>query len=181
MEKYRLSPHELGGLFDKLLSAGLITQADLSRRHFLNDHTVDLREEMLSFTEALQQLGLGAQGFGNGDGDAQVKPPIANDTPNESRKEEEALSPEKGIRTLPQAKVSVEQHETPWYDRPTVVVLLLIGLFPLGFYALYRNSTFSTGIKPFLIVGWVLLVTIYMMLVCGQILAEDGLRSLLRV
>ena len=78
MEKYRLSPHELGGLFDKLLSAGLITQADLNRRHFLNDHTVDLREEMLSFTEALQQLGLGAPRSGNGDGDAQLKPPIAN-------------------------------------------------------------------------------------------------------
>ena len=34
MEKYRLSPHELGSLFEKLLSAGLITQADLTEDTF---------------------------------------------------------------------------------------------------------------------------------------------------
>ncbi len=181
MEKYRLSPHELGGLFDKLLSAGLITQADLNRRHFLNDHTVDLREEMLSFTEALQQLGLGTLGSGNGDGDAQPKPPTANHTVNESTKVEEAVSHEKSSKTLPEPKVSTQPYETLWYDRPAIVVLLLIGLFPLGLYALlYRNSTFSTGIKSLLIVGWVLLLIIYIMLVTGKILPEAGLRFLLR-
>src|SRR5271157_6480845 len=95
MEKYRLSPQEHHDLFDRLLSAGLITEADLNRRHFLNDHTVDLREEMLSFTEALQQLGLGAPGSGSGDGDARPKPPRANHTLKERPKEEEALSYEK--------------------------------------------------------------------------------------
>jgi hypothetical protein len=172
MEKYRLSPHELGDLFDKLLSAGLITQVDLNRKHFLNDHTVDLREETLSFTEALQQVGLIPPGSGNGDGDFQSKLPIANHTLNESTKEEEALSHEKGSSTLPEAKVSAQPYETPWYDRPTLVVLLLIGLFPLGLYALYRNSTFSAGIKSLLIVGWVLLVIIYLVLISGQILPE---------
>jgi hypothetical protein len=181
MEKYRLSPHELGGLFDKLLSADLITQADLNRRHFLNDHTVDLREEMLSFTEALQQLGLGTLGSGNGDGDAQPKPPTANHTVNESTKVAEAVSLEKSSKTLPEPKVSTQPYETPWHDRPAIVVLLLIGLFPLGLYALlYRNSTFSTGIKSLLIVGWVLLLIIYIMLVTGKILPEAGLRFLLR-
>jgi hypothetical protein len=181
MEKYRLSPRELGGLFDKLLSAGLITQADLNRRHFLNDHTVDLREEMLSFTEALQQLGLTGPGSGNGDGDAQPKPPKANHAPNESTNEADALSHEKNSKTQLERKVSAETYKTPWYDRPTIVVLLLIGLFPLGLYALYRNSRFSTGIKSLLIVGWVLLVTIYLMLVTGKILPEAGLRFLLRL
>ena len=172
MEKYRLSPNELGGLFDKLLSAGLITQADLNRRHFLNDHTVDLREETLSFTEALQQLGLIPPGSGNGDGDFQSKLPIANHTLDASAKEEEDLSHEKGSSALPEAKVSAQPYETPWYDRPTLVVLLLIGLFPLGLYALYRNSRFSAGIKSLLIVGWVLLMIIYLVLISGQILPE---------
>jgi sulfur carrier protein ThiS len=181
MEKYRLSPHELGGLFDKLLSAGLITQADLNRRLFLNDHTVDLREEMLSFTEALQQLGLGDPGSATVDGDAQPKPPRANHALNERTKAEEAISYEMSSKTLPEAKVSAERNEAPWYDRPTIVVLLLIGLFPLGLYALYRNSTFSTGIKSLLIGGWVLLVIIYLMLVTEKILPETGVRFLLRV
>ncbi|MGO9569245.1 MAG: hypothetical protein ACLP5H_17050, partial [Desulfomonilaceae bacterium] len=92
-----------------------------------------------------------------------------------------ALSHEKGSRKLPEAKVSAQPYGTPWYDRPTIVVLLLIGLFPLGLYALYRNSTFSTGIKSLLIVGWVLLVIIYLMLVTGEILPETGLRLILSV
>ena len=169
MEKYRLSPHGLRSLFDKLISAGLITEADLNRRHFLNDHTVDLREETLSFTEALQQLGLLDPGSANGDGDAQIKPPRANHALNENAKEEEAISHEKSSKTLPEARVSVVQYETPWYDRATIVVLLLIGLFPLGLYAIYRNSTFSTGIKSLLIVGWVLLIIIYLMRISGKI------------
>jgi len=181
MEKYRLSPQELHDLFDRLLSAGLITEADLNRRHFLNDHTVDLREEMLSFTEALQQLGLGAPGSGSGDGDARPKPPRANHTLKERPKEEEALSYEKNSKMLPVAKASAEPYETQWYDRPTIVVLLLIGLFPMGFYALYRNSTFSTVIKSLLIVAWVLLAIIYLMLVSAKIMPEVGLRLLLRV
>jgi len=179
MEKYRLSPQELGGLFDKLLSAGLITEADLNRRHFLNDHTVDLREETLSFTEALQQLGLGAPESATGDGNAQPMPPRANDTLKEIAKNQDALSHENSSKTPRAAKVTAGQHETLWYDRPTIVVLLLIGLFPLGLYALYRNTTFSKGIKSLLIVGWVLLVIIYLMLVTGKILPEAGLSFLL--
>src|SRR5271157_1125273 len=101
MEKYRLSPQELHDLFDRLLSAGLITEADLNRRHFLNDHTVDLREEMLSFTEALQQLGLDDQGSATGDGDAQPEPPRANHTLNESTKEVHALSYKKSSKKPP--------------------------------------------------------------------------------
>ncbi|MGO9569451.1 MAG: hypothetical protein ACLP5H_18110, partial [Desulfomonilaceae bacterium] len=92
-----------------------------------------------------------------------------------------ALSHEKGSRKLPEAKVSAQPYGTPWYDRPTIVVLLLIGLFPLGFYALYRNSKFSMGIKSLLIVGWVLLVIIYLVLLTGKILPEAGLHFLLSV
>jgi len=170
MGKYRLSPHELRELFDKLLSAGLITQADLNQRHLLNDHTVDLREDMLSFTGALQQLGLAAPGSATGDGDAQPKAPRANHTLNGRTKEEKALSHEKRSKTVPEAKVRAEPYKTPWYDRPDIVVILLTGLFPLGLYALYRNSTFSRGIKSLLIVGWILLVMIYIALVTGKIL-----------
>ena len=58
---------------------------------------MDLREETLSFTEALQQLGLIPPGSGNGDGDFQSKSAsIANHTLDASAKEEEDLSHEKG-------------------------------------------------------------------------------------
>jgi hypothetical protein len=180
MEKYRLSPRELRGLLDKLLSAGLITQADLDRRHFLNDHTVDLREEMLSFTEALQELGLSNSGSSTSDGDGKPKLARPNHTAKERTKEEKGLSRIEGTKTPSKGKVYSDPDKMSWYDRPTAVVLLLIGLFPLGLYALYRNSTLSARIKSSLIAGWVLLVTIYLVLVFGNIVPE-GLRSLLKV
>jgi hypothetical protein len=180
MEKYRLSPRELRGLFDKLLSAGLITQADLDRRLFLNDHTVDLREEMLSFTEALQELGLSNSGASTSDGDGEPKLARANRTVKERTKEEKVLLHIESSKTPSKEELSSDPLETSWYDRPALVVLLLIGLFPLGLYALYRNSTLSARIKACLIAGWILLVAIYLVLIFGNILPV-GLRSLLKV
>ena len=56
MGKYRLSSIGLRSLFSKLISVGLIQQLDLDRRHFGEDHTVDLAEDMLSLSAALAFL-----------------------------------------------------------------------------------------------------------------------------
>jgi hypothetical protein len=57
MEKYGLSSKGLQSLFDKLVSAGLITKEDVDNRGIGIDDTVDLTEEMLSLSGALRCLG----------------------------------------------------------------------------------------------------------------------------
>jgi hypothetical protein len=57
MEKYRLSSKGLQSLFNKLISAGLITKADLDKRSLGFEDTVEITEEMLSLSGALRILG----------------------------------------------------------------------------------------------------------------------------
>jgi hypothetical protein len=57
MEKYRLTSRGLRSMADKLISVGLITQADLDlRRVGLQENTVALSEEMLDLFESFRQL-----------------------------------------------------------------------------------------------------------------------------
>ncbi len=48
--------------------------------------------------------------------------------------------------------------ETFWYDNNIVTVLLLFTLFPVGFYALYRNRELSQNGKSLLLGAWTLVV-----------------------
>ncbi|MGB6064946.1 MAG: hypothetical protein WBG50_09060 [Desulfomonilaceae bacterium] len=165
MSKYHLSSTGLSSLFDKLLSSGLITEADLDRRDFLADHTVNLKEEMLSFTDALDQLGLNAPKSATGDEGVKPKRAKVRRTLNERTEAAEPISPRNRRETSQEEKVSSGSHRTPWYDRPAIVMLLLVGLFPLGLYTLCQKSTFSIRVKLSMIVGWALLATIYLMIV----------------
>ena len=123
-------------------------------------------------------MGLCPPGPAPGDEAAQPVTPRANQTFEKSTKEEEAPSCEKSSKVFPQVKRLAKPYETAWYDRAVTVVLLLVGFFPMGIYALYRNSTFSAGIKISLVVGWALLVIIYLMLVFGNIQPEGRLHFL---
>ncbi len=165
MSKYRLSPAGLSSLFDKLLSSGLITQSDLERRDLLADRTVNLKEEMLSFADALDRLGLNVPISAPGERRAKPKQVKVGHPADKRTKAAETISTGKGNKTSLEARVSPEPHVTPWYDRPTIVMLLLIGLFPLGLYALYRKSTFSIRTKLSMMAAWVLLATICIILV----------------
>jgi hypothetical protein len=60
MEKYRLSSKGLQSLFNKLISAGLITKAHLDNRGLGFEDTVEITEEMLSLSGALRILGAGS-------------------------------------------------------------------------------------------------------------------------
>jgi len=69
----------------------------------------------------------------------------------------EAFSPEKQDAALDRPKEDKKAVGRSWYDKPWLVILLLIVVFPLGLHACYRNSTLSTGIKAFAILVWILL------------------------
>jgi hypothetical protein len=167
MEKYRLSSKGLQSLFDKLISAGLITQVDLDRRHLGIDHTVDLREEMLSLSGALRYYGVGLPAPSAGGAESR---PEQSETDGIAKEDSRTAlsSGEKHSKKFQEARENPNSGRIAWYDKPFVVALLLMGPFPLGFYALYRNSTVSIEIKSAIIAGWFPLVIIYLMLLSGK-------------
>jgi hypothetical protein len=61
MEKHRLSAKGLQSMFNKLITVGIITQADLDARYSDADHTVDLKEQMPTLTQVLAHWELKGQ------------------------------------------------------------------------------------------------------------------------
>ncbi len=174
MQKYRLTPKGLQSLFDKLLAAGLITRIDMDRRTLGFDHTVDLRELTLDFGDALAQLGLDGRKPPTGVTEARPQPPTENTVVHDSLPR--AASPDRtDEKRREAAHWGAATFETRWYNKAFIVLLLLIGLFPLGLYALYRNSTFSAGIKALILVAWVALAITCLVLLSGKILPWLGL------
>jgi hypothetical protein len=157
MEKYRLSFNGLQSLFDKLMSAGLITQSDLARRvHFDQDHTVDLREEKLSFRDALQQLGLyesrtDMKTFrGQPEGGQRARSPVAGESEPQDKNNRES-----GTKSDRTAWQNVPRSERVWYNNHAVIGLLLISpLFVLGLYGLFRNIALSCRVKAVIFFAW---------------------------
>ena len=166
MQKYRLTSKGLDSLFTKLTAVGAITQSDLARRSVGFDHTVSLKEDLMSFSYVMKQLG--------------------HDTAGERPAPTDPGRPEQGLRaaqgqagrqaiplvnqpTTPTQPMTLDarQHETSWYDSALVVVLLMVGLFPLGFFALYRNSTLALEAKAVITMGWVILASALLIIMSG--------------
>jgi hypothetical protein len=163
MQKYRLSPKGLKNMFEKLVSAGLITQIDIDRwRHLDTDHTIDLKEEKLSFSDALKQLGLdnrnevkqenppASPAVARGPEPRKLEKPFPQPDlpiPNKNGQKTLAASPEK-------ARKDARGSERVWHDSTPVVLILLITLFPLGLYALYRNISLSQRTKALILLLW---------------------------
>lgn len=162
MRKYRLTSQGLRSMVDKLVTVGLITEADLDRRRLgLQEHTVALREEMLSLDDVFEYLGQTAP--------VKAVPPeeIKSDQIAKDTKKLDAPDTSPGRpRHVEQAPVAIK---SPWHDNPLIVIISLIGLFPLGFYALYLNSKLSTANKGLIIVVWISLVIV------GMIVASEWL------
>jgi hypothetical protein len=154
MGKYRLTSRGLRSMVDKLVTVGLITQADLDRRRLgLQEHTVALREEMLSLDDVFEYLGQTAP----------AKPvPPAEITSNHITKDTKQATPDKSPDIPQQAEQAPRDIESPWHDNPLIMIPLLIGFFPLGFYALYINSKLSTKSKIIITLTWVSLVIVSM-------------------
>jgi len=115
-----------------------------------------LREEMLSLSGALRYFGTGIPADSLRGVELEPKQPK-----NASiAKQDSRTAPSSGEnhnKKFQEVRENPKSLMIPWFDKPVIVVLLLIGLFPLGFYALYRNSTFSTTGKVLLTVAWVTL------------------------
>ena len=164
MEKYRLSAKGLQSLFGKLMAVNLIQQIDLDRRNFAAEHTVDLKEDMLSLSAALAFLG--SPGPSAAIDKKAPSPPRTE--PAELSKdtiEYYELPPEKRGNAPQQLKQNRKSIESRWYDKPSVLILLLISLFPLGLYACYRNTSLPIGVKALAIVTWIVFATASLILV----------------
>jgi hypothetical protein len=165
MEKYRLSARGLQSLFEKLVSRGLLTQDHLVRRDLGIDDTVDLREEMLSLSGALRYYG------------AIVPTPSAGDTGHAPEPLETSKLDNEPLRTVSSPGENHDNNEVQeatenagnagmrWYNKPLFVVLSLICFFPLGFYALNRNSTLSGRNKMFMTITWLALAVLCLLVV----------------
>lgn len=160
MEKYRLTFKGLQSLFTKLMTAKLITQADLVRRLDLDmDHTVDLREEKLSFSDALLELGLDEHGPSSAETKEPTNHPVVPQL-LKSPAASELTAPKKDERESIRYSVQeARKHAGPpgqaWYNSPAILALLLIFLFPLGYYGLYRNVALSSRVKAVILLAWV--------------------------
>ena len=162
MEKYRLSAKGLQSLFRKLMAVNLIRQIDLDRRNFAAEHTVDLKEDMLSLSAALAFLG--SPGPSAAIDKKAPRPPRTE--PAELSKdtiEYYELPPEKRGNVPQHLKQNRKSIESRWYDKPSVLILLLISLFPFGLYACYRNTSLPIGVKALVIVTWIVFATASLM------------------
>ena len=155
MKKFGLSSKGLQSIFSKLMARGLITQEILDHRGSEMEHTIDLRDEMLSLDHALRTLGTTVFPTDNRvartrqeESDRLIERPGRKDSP--VRKIDEQPVPESG----PTAVV-----KPPWYDSILLTTVCLIVCFPLGFYALYRNSRLSVLLKVSMAAGWIILLT----------------------
>jgi hypothetical protein len=162
MGKYRLTSQGLRSMVDKLVAVGLITQADLDRRRLgLQEHTVSLREEMLSLDDVFEYLGKTAP--------AKTVPPKEIKSDRVTKASKKAAVQDKSSERPQPAEQAPMANKNPWYDNPLIVILSLISLFPLGFYALYLNSKLSTISKGLITVAWILMAII------GLVLASQWL------
>ena len=157
MGKYRLTSRGLRSMVDKLVTVGLITQADLDRRRLgLQEHTVALREEMLSLDDVFEYLGQTVP--------AKAVPPEEIKLDQIAKDTKKLAAPDISPARPQQAEQAPMAFKSPWHDNPLIVIPLLIGFFPLGFYALYLNSKLSTRNKSLITVAWISLAIISLIL-----------------
>jgi hypothetical protein len=162
MGKYRLTSRGLRSMVDKLVAVGLITQADLDRRRLgLQEHTVALREEMLSLDDVFEYLGQTAP--------AKAVPPEEIKLDQITKDTKKLAAPDKSPERPQQAEQAPRDIESHWHDNPLIVIVSLISLFPLGFYALYLNSKLSRKSKVIITMVWISLVIV------GMIVASEWL------
>ncbi len=155
MKKFGLSSKGLQSIFFKLMARGLITQEVLDHRGSEMEHTIDLRDEMLSLDHALRTLGTTV--FPTDTRVARTRPEESDRFIERSdrkvtpaRKKDEQPLPKSG--PTPVVK-------PPWYESTLLTTVCLIGCFPLGFYALYRNSRLSNLLKVSIAAAWIFSLT----------------------
>ena len=125
MEKYRLSPKGITSLFEKLISLGLLTQADCDRgRPGRDDHTIDLREDKLSLSDALMQLRVNSCPSSAVEIENEPRQrTVVNDVANGNGERERPSTANKENEPNPEERLSANPLEIAWYDRPIILML----------------------------------------------------------
>ncbi len=163
-DKYRLTTKGLTSLYDKLLSLGVITQMDLDRRRLgVEDDTIDFREMNLQLSDAFKHLGFDSAASSAVEIETESSQSLANPIVKGTKEKEIAGSGPKADRTFQRESRDVAPSGDSWYDKPIILILLLLGFFPLGFYGLYRTRRIAKATKAFIILGWVSMVAVYIL------------------
>ncbi|MBI4966251.1 MAG: hypothetical protein HY913_23430 [Desulfomonile tiedjei] len=163
MEKYHVTSRGVQSLLDKLVTVGLITQADLDRRALgLEQHTVALSEEMLNLTYILKHLEQ-EQATSRAEKKDPPEPSIAVQ-PAKDNTPKKAL-PVNNNNEKPRKPVHGTRSDPRWHDNSFLAIVLLIVFFPLGFYALYLNSRMTRRVKGLMITIWSVLVIACLILI----------------
>ena len=133
-DKYRLTTKGLASLYDKLLSLGVITQMDVDRRRLgMEDDTIDFREMSLDLSDALTQLGFNSTASSAVEIETESSQSSANPIVKDTKENEIAGSGTKADRASQRESRDVGQLKDSWYNKPLILILLLLGFFPLGF------------------------------------------------
>jgi hypothetical protein len=168
--KYRLTPKGLTSLFDKLWSLGVLTQMDLDRRQpGMEEDTVDLREMKLELADALNHLGFNSPASSAVEIETESHDSTVNPIVKGTNKKEIAAPGPKADRTFQGESRDVGPLESSWYDKLIILILLLLGVFPLGFYGLYRTRRIATATKAFIILGWFAVAVVWVLVFYGKI------------
>ncbi len=146
MEKYRLTAKGLQSLFEKLLDRGWIDRGEYEERMVLIEGTVDLHEVIGELAIARPQPAPDEPGITEG----------AHGATEAYREfiEKPGPKPEESTVPPPDRPGSDEIPGPPWYDNTGLVVVLLVFVFPVGFYALIKNTKLKIGIKAAIAVAW---------------------------
>jgi hypothetical protein len=161
MGKYRLSPKGLAHLLRKLTSLGLLTDADFERRRLgHDDNTIDLREDKLSLSDALMKLGIDRSNASPIEIESVPKETIVDNDADGNGEMGSLSTVHPQDRPVPEVRPSARESDNLWYDRPIILILVLLGLFPLGIYGIFRTNKLSVGIKACIIVGWTAIVVV---------------------
>ncbi len=168
MHKYQLSFNGLQTLFDKLVEMKVITRLDLDERRFSSLDRVDLADDTVDLSTVIEQMfgQRSAQSLSTDtdrpsqavEGNIVKTAPPSNGKRISQEPATKSISAGNGKRkSPPQEEVEPSPPDIPWYDRPVIVVALLISLFPLGFHALFRNRTLSHRVKGGIVIVWLIL------------------------
>lgn len=150
MQRHQVSSQGLQSLFRKLVEAGLLSQSELDNRS--RDFSASDKGLQGGVTGKLARPERDDQGNRRSDGN--------QSTPLDPLRKQAATN---GPSSEPMPESSQGPKKSPerqWYDNPWILALLLICLFPVGFYALYRNTRLSRGIKAGIACAWLVLAVV---------------------
>ncbi len=131
--------------------------------------TVHLREETLTVSDAFRILGLGSTPSSAVAIDAEPEQsPVSPIEKGKAEKNVAFVENDSESKSRPDSP-GTGLFEAQWYDRPIVLIPVLIGVFPMGLYGLYRTGRFSTVTKLLFIVGWLAVTLVWVLFLYGRI------------